>query len=288
MKRGRSIIFTAALALAVIVASSPVLAAPPPKGGQGPKGHLQIIEVWHDFENDILTITGEDFDFNDISSLQVSLGGGLDGDGPGDITLDCPSPTPTIIVCDVSSYDLFAGDYLLTVSNGTGQRQGDEYDLTIGAVGPIGPTGDTGAAGADGADGAEGPTGADGADGSPGAEGPTGSPGADGATGPVGATGPAGADGVGGGGVGALETTIVSNYSCPPTGDDITSCIVECPDGAGWMIAGGGGRCRLDDQLRDSTRYGPNGWRLVCTVDGNASYLSTGVAEVQAICFRMN
>jgi hypothetical protein len=48
MKRIGTNLFTGALALVVIVAGSPALEAKPPKGNQGPGGHLKIIEVWFD------------------------------------------------------------------------------------------------------------------------------------------------------------------------------------------------------------------------------------------------
>ena len=43
-------------------------------------------------------------------------------------------PTDTEIVVEFPAGGLPAGDFLLTVSTGTGQSQNDEYDLTIGAA----------------------------------------------------------------------------------------------------------------------------------------------------------
>src|SRR5262245_44792883 len=53
------------------------------------------------------------------------------------------TPTDTMIVANLP-VNITPGDYLLTVSRGTGQSQNDEYDLTIGAVGPQGPAGPAG------------------------------------------------------------------------------------------------------------------------------------------------
>ena len=69
-------------------------------------------------------------------------------------TLNSP-PDPDVIVCDFSAANGGSGlpddgDYLVTVSNGNGQSQSDEYDLTIGAVGPVGPTGPQGIQGIQG------------------------------------------------------------------------------------------------------------------------------------------
>src|SRR5262249_30880869 len=71
----------------------------------------------------------------------------------GNITAQCQTPPPTaaLITCTLSGGLPPAGDYLLTVSNGTGQSSNDSYALTIGAVGPQGPKGATGRAGPAGA-----------------------------------------------------------------------------------------------------------------------------------------
>ncbi len=104
---------------------------------------LKIHEVTVDDPNNpsSITIIGTDLDFGP-DPLSVTLGDGVD------ISLLCVPAlaTPaTTIVCDLSVGGLPpAGDYLLTVSQGTGQSQNDEYDLTIGAVGPAGPEGKKG------------------------------------------------------------------------------------------------------------------------------------------------
>ena len=77
-----------------------------------------------------------------------------------------------------------AGDYLLTVTTGSGATDYDEYNLTIGATGLQGPKGDTGATSPQGLKGDTGTTGL---------QGPKGDTGA---TGPVGPQGPIGPQGV--------------------------------------------------------------------------------------------
>jgi cysteine-rich repeat protein len=123
--------------------------------GEQPGAHLKITEVFVDFDNQEIIITGEDFDFGP-GPLEVSLG------EFGTITDRCvPSfSLPHMIVCDFSVGGLPAdGDYLLTVATGAGQSQSDEYDLTIGAVGPQGPRGGQGPEGDDGDQGIQGPPG---------------------------------------------------------------------------------------------------------------------------------
>lgn len=82
----------------------------------------------------------------------VIMGAEFDNGGPPGVTLAGFPPlmvisnTPTEIVAQLPG-GIPDGDYLLTVSTGSGANQSDSYDLTIGAVGPQGPTGPTGAAG---------------------------------------------------------------------------------------------------------------------------------------------
>jgi len=131
-----------------------------------------------------ITITGTDLDFGP-GPLLVTLG------EVGDITAYClsPLPTDTYIVCDLSGSGGLppAGDYLLTVSQGTGQSQGDEYDLTIGAAGPQGILGEIGPEGPEGPKGDKGDQGVPGEDGGVCQDGPVG---------PAGPAGPAGEAGV--------------------------------------------------------------------------------------------
>jgi hypothetical protein len=167
--------------LLLIFAMSPVIAAPP-------GGHLNVEHVMVIVDNDgsglttRFTIIGKDLDFGN-GPVSVTLG------GIGDLNVD--AVTDTVIEASVPG-EIPAGDYLLTVSNGNGQSQNDEYDLTIGAVGPQGPQGEIGLAGADGTDGADGLPGTPGADGSPGADGAQGDKGDVGSQGEQGTQGDVG------------------------------------------------------------------------------------------------
>ena len=109
----------------------PALAAKPDPTPPG--GHLNITEVFvnlADLSNPIFNISGEDLDFG--GPLTVTLG----GFGPLDIT----SADGTLIVAELPlSGPIPDGDYLLTVSRGTGQSHNDEYDLTVGTGGSQGP-----------------------------------------------------------------------------------------------------------------------------------------------------
>ena len=126
--------------LLIVCFSLAMAAKPAPPGG-----HLNVIQVLVDDPNDptSITIVGEDLLF---------------GGGPPTITLGeyvdelviVGTATDTEITAELPE-NIDAGDYLLTVSNGNGQSQNDEYDLTIGAVGPQGPKGDIGDTGATGA-----------------------------------------------------------------------------------------------------------------------------------------
>jgi hypothetical protein len=147
--------------VASVTLVGPVQGAKPPGGRRGakpPGGHLNITEVTSDIVAGSLTVIGEDLDF---------------GPGPLVVTLGEFGPL-TIVFADATTIDAVLpsdavpGDYLLTVSNGNGQSQGDEYDLTIGAVGPEGPLGP---------EGPQGPPGLPGPPGQEGPEGPAGPPG---------------------------------------------------------------------------------------------------------------
>src|SRR5215471_546773 len=123
------------IAAALAVFPSAALAAPP-------GDHLLITAVHVDETLNTIMIMGQQFNFGP-GPLVVTLG------QIGNITAQCQTPPPsaTAITCTFSSGLPTAGDYLLTVANGTGDGQSDTYDLTIGAVGPQGPTGATGATG---------------------------------------------------------------------------------------------------------------------------------------------
>lgn len=163
------------VAILLVLAASTAAAAPP-------GGHLNIEQVIVSVDDDgsgpvtTLIIIGEDLDFGP-GPVSVTLG------GIGDLTVD--DANDTVIQASVPG-EILAGDYLLTVANGDGQSQNDEYDLTIGAVGPQGPQGEQGI------QGEQGPPGADGAGGSPGSVGPEGPQGPAGPQGDTGSQGPAG------------------------------------------------------------------------------------------------
>lgn len=90
---------------------------------QPPGGHLNVMQVLVDDPNDptSITIFGEDLDFGS-GPLVVTLGEYVDP--PAIIG----TPSDTEIVAELPT-NIDDGDYLLTVANGDGQSQGDEYDL---------------------------------------------------------------------------------------------------------------------------------------------------------------
>lgn len=98
-----------------------------------PGAHLNITQVFVDDPNNptSIMIIGVDLDFGS-GPLSVTLG----EFGALNIT----TSTDTLIEADLPGL-ISDGDYLLTVSNGNGQSQNYEYDLTTGAVGPQGPAG---------------------------------------------------------------------------------------------------------------------------------------------------
>ncbi len=133
------------------------------------------------------TIKGQDFDFVNLSDLVVTLG------DVGPLTIP-GTPTDVEIVATYPAV-LAAGEYLLSVSTGSGQSRHDEYDLTIGAVGPQGEPGPQGPQGPQGEMGMTGPQGPVGPEG---AQGPQGEVGPQGPQGDVGPQGPQGPPGTGG------------------------------------------------------------------------------------------
>jgi hypothetical protein len=121
----------------VLFASTALAAKPSPA-----EGNLTIIEVSVDYGTSSMVIIGYDLDFGD-GPLAVILG---DTDITADCALDLPLADPQTITCVGLALPV-ATDLLLIVSNGNGQKQTDEYDLTFGAVGPQGEKGETGADG---------------------------------------------------------------------------------------------------------------------------------------------
>lgn len=108
-----------------------------------PGGHLNITQVLVDDPDNptSLMIIGEQFDFGP-GPLVVTLG------EFGPLTI-IGTPTDTLIEASLPA-PISDGDFLLTVSNGGGQSEDDEYDLTIGAIGPEGPQGPQGEQGVPG------------------------------------------------------------------------------------------------------------------------------------------
>lgn len=200
----RSAIFTSFLTAMTILSWSAMALAVKPDPSM-PGNHLLIKEVEvvvdENASETMFTIKGQDFDFVNLSDLVVTLG------EFGPLTI-YGAPTATNIVATYP-VALTAGEYLLSVSTGSGQSKHDEYDLTIGAVGPQGPQGEVGPQGPQGNDGATGPQGPVGPEGPQGLEGPQGSQGPAGPIGPQGPEGPAGPAGADGGG-GTLDVIEVT------------------------------------------------------------------------------
>jgi len=151
-----------------------------------PGSHLQITAVHVDDLSNTILIMGQKMNFGP-GPLVVTL-------GQSNITARCQTPPPsaTLITCTFSSGLPAAGDYRLTVANGPGQGQSDQYDLTLGSVGPQGLKGDKGDMGPQGPAGPQGPQGVAGPAGPQGPEGPQGATGEAGPQGPQGDPGPTG------------------------------------------------------------------------------------------------
>ena len=183
----------------LVYSFSQALAAPP-----GPPGaHLDVTQVFVDDPDNptSIMIIGTDLDFGS-GPLSVTLGefGALTVTG---------TPNDTLIEADLPA-GIFPGDFLLTISNGNGQSQNDEYDLTIGAVGPQGDQGVQGKLGDTGAQGVQGKLGDTGAQG---VQGKLGDTGAQGAQGKIGPAGPPGAPGGSGSGITGYQI-VVSGWHC--------------------------------------------------------------------------
>ncbi len=160
---------------------------------------VQITEVSVGFNPDTVNIIGENF--GSTNNLKITLG---DSSFGNDISTYCTlntTTTPEEISCDLSNSGGLppAGDYLLTVSFGSGNSKIGQYALTIGAVGPQGTQGDTGPQGPQGIQGDTGPQGPQGTQGDTGPQGPQGIQGDTGPQGPQGIqgdTGPQGPQGI--------------------------------------------------------------------------------------------
>lgn len=203
-----------------------------------PGDHLNISQVLVDDPNEptSITIVGTGFLFGPEAPT-VTLGEYVDPL----FVVGVPS-NDTIVA--LLPENIVAGDYLLTVTTGTGQSQNDEYGLTIGAVGPQGPQGEQGPEGPQGPPGEKGDTGGPGAQGEqgpPGDEGPLGPQGPEGPTGPPGADGADGMDGAPGapGLPGADGEDGVDGTSCSVS-QGTGSATINCDDGTSATVVDGG------------------------------------------------
>lgn len=146
--------FISMLALVLLIGWTSLAVAVKPDPS-APGGHLLIKEVAvvvvpGSPGETTFTITGQDFDYVNLSDLVVSL---------GDVGSLVPVTTTDTQIVATYSAALGPGEYLLSVSTGNGQSKHDEFDLTIGAVGPQGPQGPPGDEGPQGPQGDEGPQG---------------------------------------------------------------------------------------------------------------------------------
>jgi hypothetical protein len=168
--RGRIVLVAAAMALVV---SGPIA------GQSGARPQLVILQVEADWANQTLFIEGRHFVWANDSQAAVTLAG---------------HALPVLNVVDTQIQallpaDLRPGDYLLTVSRGSGTVQSDAFAVTVGASGASGPPGDRGDPGPTGAPGPQGDAGPQGPPGPAGPKGDTGDPGLRGPPGPSGGVG---------------------------------------------------------------------------------------------------
>lgn len=212
-----------------------------------PGREMNISEVFVDGKT--LVILGEDLDLG-VGPLIVTLG------NFGELRVLSQSPT---MIEAVFPNVLPAGDYLLTVSNGVGQRENDEYDLTIGAVGPQGEQGKIGPPGLQGEQGKIGPAGPQGLQGPQGEIGPQG---------PQGKMGPQGSPGVSG------YEVVNSDPVLTPRPESLISTQVACPEKK--RVFGGGPRIHEGTPIVVvmSNPFNPFTW--LCTVTAHPSFSYQG------------
>ncbi len=125
---GFTALISGLLLLAVVCAPVALAKGKPDPGGPGFKLNIEEVFLSDPF----------DIDDDEPSELEI-FGKSLDyGDGPLEVTLGtfpplvCSTQTPEYIKCDLPAGGVgVAGDYELVVSNGVGQTEADEYDLTI-------------------------------------------------------------------------------------------------------------------------------------------------------------
>ena len=120
-------------------------AAQPFGNGSGSSTSVEVVNV--EFDGDDVSgirITGVGFVPGDDEVLRLTLGGFeiSRSDDPSAACALTVLSDPQEITCEFAPVlSLLTGDYLLTVSIGTGARKTAEYDLTIGAAGPQGAAG---------------------------------------------------------------------------------------------------------------------------------------------------
>ncbi len=110
----------------------------------GKRTQTSINEVFVDYDSNSIVISGNGFAPRRKGGLAVVLGDPVGGFG--DITEACvldATATPQTIECILPDGLPPDGDYLLTVSIGTGKTKNDEYDLTIDSIGRQGSRNET-------------------------------------------------------------------------------------------------------------------------------------------------
>jgi endosialidase-like protein/collagen triple helix repeat protein len=238
-------------------------------GAQAPQVPPTIQEVFVDFTNQSITIEGNGF--NTSGPVQVNLG--LIGSVSNLCVADLVS-NPQTIVCTFSSAGLpDDGDYLLSVTTGTGnQARSDTYDLSIGAIGPVGPTGPQGPQGPTGATGAPGPQGPQGP---AGPAGPTGATGAQGPQGPEGPQGPAGSANIAG------TTNRVIKFTGAASGGDSQMFDNGTSVGVGTTTPTATAKLDVAGAVNSSTQYNIQNSRVLGVSPGSTN-LFVGVGAGQS------
>jgi hypothetical protein len=144
-------------------------------GGTPSPVDLQIQEVQLDLDRMKIIIMGFNFDNGSLPSVMLA-------GYPLTVESYDASDIRAALANLPAEMTPLVGDFLVTVSTGSGATQFDSWSLTIGAVGPQGPKGDQGP---QGPRGIQGPQGEPGLQGPQGIQGPQGDPGAQGPPGPT-------------------------------------------------------------------------------------------------------
>ena len=273
MNIGFTISITTVFIVILLVASSAIAQKP----------EVNILEVSVDFDSQIFSITGENFNIGP-NPTTVSLG------GYGNLNI--LSNTGNTVVVDFPGGGIPPGNYTLFVSSGPGQKKNDLENITIGSQGPQGdmgdqgPQGNTGAQGPQGSQGVTGPQGPQGPAGNDGAQGPKGDPGPqgsqgdpglpgkDGATGPQGPAGP-------GGVLGYNIATISKTLSIP--GRTIVHGSASCLPGK--VVLGGG--CDIQSvsrNVRMRSLRPDNSTGFYCEILNASSGNTNATLSIWAIC----